>query len=139
MNYDAQNVCFINNSSLKEQYESFYAKLVELTNTLESQFKKNKELPPIEWTVRLGREVAEIHHNGHTWCFCDFDALINKIRKSKEPTYLGRIGHGRWKVWQDNALQPKEAIIEGTSLLGGVVRVAKLVVVGKIYQAGRIE
>jgi hypothetical protein len=112
---------------LKERYDFFIRKITEVTDALVARFEDAKELVPLEWTLRLGRKVAEIHHNSRTWCFCDCNALIKQINESEEPVYLGMMGH-RWKAWQNNDLQPNEVIVEGTAPLNGDTRRARLFV-----------
>lgn len=105
----------------KERYEFLCMKAAEMTNVLLAKFKK---LAPLEWKIYLGPKVAEIHHNSHTWCFCDYDAVIKRINESEEPTYLGMMG--KFKAWQNNKLQPNEVVLEGS--FNGETHRAKLVI-----------
>ena len=67
MEHDVDMTCIASTvgETLRERYEFFYVKLTELTNVLLAKHEHYKELPPLEWKLRLGRKVAEIHHNGH--------------------------------------------------------------------------
>ena len=108
MKYQIEEICKIyhnNELTLKEQYEIFYEKVKNIINFLSSK----NEL--IEWNIELGTKAAEIHHNSHTWCFCEFDNLIKRINESKEPFFLGDIFG--YKAYQNNNLQSNEVIIKG--------------------------
>lgn len=113
----------------RERYEFLCTKVREIINVLTSKF----EIKTSEWKLYLGSEVAQIHHDSHTWCFCDYDAMIKEINESKKPVYLGDISG--WKVSQNNDLQPNEVVISCIDSTG-ITRRAKLLIENKIQCFG---
>lgn len=131
VNYDIDEICVAtkNGETLKERYGFFYTKITELTNGLILKFECD-EPAALKWKIQLGKEVAEIHHQSHTWCFCDFDKEMKRINESETPVYLGTIpiNELELKTWQDNNLQSNEVIIEGA--LNTITKTARLLVEG---------
>ena len=99
--------------TLKEQYEFFYLKLLELTNTLISKFD---QVDNLEFKIEFSQKIVEFKNYSRTWCFCDYDAIIKEMNESEKPYYIG-IFEKRWKMYQNNSLQPNEVIISCVNVL----------------------
>ena len=103
--YNTVVTCFATcwGDSIKDKYEAFYVKLTEVTNVLLIKAKR-KRINPGEWKLYVGCNLAALYECSSTGCRMRNDTAKERVR-------LGTLD-ARWKIWQDNNLQPNEAVVE---------------------------
>jgi len=117
--------------AFKDKFESFYKSLLEFQNTLTSRFEPTY-LPFLDWDIHFGQKAAEIHHNSHTWYFCNYDEIIKELNSCEKPAYLGKMG--RWRAFQNNNLLPNEILIGCSYRNGCILEAHKLMLIVDDYE-----